>query len=119
MSPTAKKAAAPAPETEEHLPVDGRTMRHLHGLLTAHGIPTADKGRHDYLSAEVGRPITSASELTRTESARLFGSRSRTGRSGSSPAACAGTAQPTGESATSTRGSQSAGCAGTTTTSRP
>lgn len=75
MSPTstAKKAAAAAPDPEEHhLPVDGRTMRHLHGLLTAHGIPTADKGRHDYLSAEVGRPIASASELTRTEAARLI-----------------------------------------------
>jgi hypothetical protein len=67
-----KSTAELTGQDEHHLPVDSKTMRRLHGLLTAHGIPTADKGRHDYLSAEVGRPITSASELTRTEAARLI-----------------------------------------------
>lgn len=69
--PTGAKKAAAAPPAEEHPPIDDRQMRQLHALLGAWGI-NGDVTRHDYLSKAVDRPLTSASELTKVEAARLI-----------------------------------------------
>jgi hypothetical protein len=73
---TTKKAAAAKTsaswqEEAEHMPVDARQLQRLHGLLHGHGID-GDVTRHDWLSARLSRPITTASEVTKVEAAQII-----------------------------------------------
>lgn len=64
MAPTAK-AEATAPAIETHT-ITASTMRHMHGALRLHGL-TADDAVYAYLTALLGRPVTSRKTLTEAD----------------------------------------------------
>lgn len=70
---TAARKTTSAEPADDSSPagISTHQMRQLHALLRDHGI-TGDKAVHDYLTVALGRPISSRTEVTTVEAARLI-----------------------------------------------